>query len=392
MENYTRAAELAKGHDIVRILEMTKDLKDAHLVLNLSKIDEAYTELERSMPNARIFFAMKACPVDAVLGLVVSRGGNLDVASRPEIEQALRLGIPGSKMSYGNTIKHSEDIAFAYANDIRLFTTDAIADVRKLAMHAPGSRVNFRIILDGEGADWPLSRKFGAHLDMVEHLAVLARDHGLIPYGVSFHVGSQQRFIGQWDIALTLVRALFDALKKQDIELKCVNVGGGFPAQYLRPTQSTAYYGNAVMGYIQKHFGDMQDLDIIVEPGRSLTADAGIVAAKVVLFSQKRIDGNEWWLFLNTGRFHGLAETEGESIKYPLYFPGHDVDPEHLLEAIIAGHTCDSADILYQKHLYSVPPGLKEDDPVLFFGTGAYTMSYSSVGFNGFPPLQLILI
>ncbi len=392
MENRKRAKDLSLKLDFERMVAFARDHETPCLIVDLKKVDEAYTNLENSMPTAKIFFAMKACPLDEVLQLVANRGGCFDAASRFEMLQLFNLGVPGSKISYGNTIKKEADIAFAYKNGVRIFTTDSKSDIEKLARRAPGSKVNFRILTEGAGADWPLSKKFGSHPDMAYNLAIYAKELGLDPYGIAFHVGSQQRDIGQWDTAISQAKYLFDALEEVGIILRCINIGGGFPAQYIKPTRSTLEYGTEVTKYLFEDFKN-REIDIIVEPGRSLTADAGIIAAEVVMISRKSSFDDVRWLFLDIGKFSGLPETQDESIKYPIIFPERIRDEEDGYgEVIIAGNTCDSADILYEDYRYLAPMSLEEGDLVYLLTTGAYTSSYSAIGFNGFPPLRSFVL
>ena len=83
----------------------------------------------------------------------------------------------------------------------------------------------------GETAEWPLSRKFGCHPDMAIELLIQARELGLVPYGISFHVGSQQKDVAAWDDALAKVKYMFDWMKNEEgIKLQMINLGGGFQA------------------------------------------------------------------------------------------------------------------------------------------------------------------
>ncbi|OGZ12637.1 MAG: ornithine decarboxylase [Candidatus Lloydbacteria bacterium RIFCSPLOWO2_01_FULL_50_20] len=385
MGNKSRPSELITPDELARIIAFTKDKETPCLVIDLKKVAEKYDELVRVMSGAKIYYAVKANPLDEVIKLFRDRGAYFDVASRFEIDQLLGLDVPPERMSYGNTIKKEVDIIYAYRKGIRLYTTDSRSDIEKLSRSAPGAKVNFRLLLDGSGADWPLSKKFGAHPDMVYKLVKFAKKSGLMPYGISFHVGSQQRDIGQWDNAIALVRYLFDALKNDGIRLNAINLGGGFPAQYLKPTDSVLSYADSIIGYLREDFPD-GGLDIIVEPGRSLVADAGIIVTEVVLISKKSERNRMRWIYLDVGKFNGLIETIGEAIKYPIVFAGRD-GKEEWSEVVLAGPTCDSADILYEDYKYKVPNNLKEGERVYILTAGAYTMSYSSVGFNGFPPI-----
>ena len=87
-----------------------------------------------------------------------------------------REGIAPQRISFGNTIKKESDIARAHKHGVGLFAFDSHAEVEKLARAAPGARVFCRIFMTGEGADWPLSRKFGCDIDMARDLLVRARE------------------------------------------------------------------------------------------------------------------------------------------------------------------------------------------------------------------------
>lgn len=127
------------------------------------------------------------------------KGASFDIASVYELDKVMGLGVTGDRISYGNTIKKAKNIRTFYERGVRLYATDSEADLRNIAKAAPGSKVYVRILTEGTlTADWPLSRKFGCQTDMAMDLLILARDLGLVPYGVSFHVGSQQREIGAW--------------------------------------------------------------------------------------------------------------------------------------------------------------------------------------------------
>src|SRR6202020_3628848 len=100
------------------------------------------------------------------LSLLASLGSCFDTASIPEIEMALAAGAAPDRISFGNTIKKERDIARAFELDVRLFAVDCEAEVEKIARAAPGAKVFCRILCDGAGAEWPLSRKFGCAPEM----------------------------------------------------------------------------------------------------------------------------------------------------------------------------------------------------------------------------------
>src|ERR1700677_1388436 len=131
------------------------------LVVDLDVVRDNYKTFAKALPDSKVFYAVKANPAPELLSILVSLGSCFDTASVAEIEMVLAAGATADRISYGNTIKKERDIARAYALGVRLFAVDCKPEVEKIARVAPGSRVFCRILCDGEGAEWPLSRKFG---------------------------------------------------------------------------------------------------------------------------------------------------------------------------------------------------------------------------------------
>jgi ornithine decarboxylase len=354
------------------------------LVVDLEVIRENYTNFAKALPDTKVFYAVKANPAPEVLSLLASLGSSFDTASVAEIEMVLAAGASADRISYGNTIKKERDIARAYALGVRLFAVDCNPEVEKVARAAPGSRVFCRILSDCVGAEWPLSRKFGCEPGMAANVLDHARSLGLEAYGVSFHVGSQQRNQHAWDRALAQAAAVFKECGERGINLSMVNLGGGFPTKYLKNVPTVKTYGNAIFKALRKHFGNRIP-ETIIEPGRGMVGNAGVIETEVVLVSKKSDEDDVRWVYLDIGKFGGLAETMDESIRYPIKTPrdGSDMGP-----CVLAGPTCDSADVLYEKQPYPLPISLEIGDRLLIEGTGAYTATYSSVAFNGFEPLK----
>ncbi|HEX3218297.1 MAG TPA: type III PLP-dependent enzyme [Aestuariivirgaceae bacterium] len=358
------------------------------LVLDLDVVRNNYLALARALPDTRVFYAVKANPAPEVLNLLTALGSCFDVASIGEVEMVLKTGAGPERISYGNTIKKERDIARAYELGVRLFAVDSMAEVDKVARAAPGSRVFCRILCDGQGADWPLSRKFGCAPELAPDILEHAKRNRLHAYGVSFHVGSQQMNPDAWDAALAASAEIFRICAERGIVLGMVNLGGGFPARYLKKVPTVERFGAAIFRALSKHFGNRLP-ETIIEPGRGLVGSAGVIEAEVVLISRKSADEEVRWVYLDIGKFGGLAETMEEAIRYPIRTPR---DGDRKSPCIIAGPTCDSADVLYEKQPYALPVSLEIGDKVLIEGTGAYTATYSTVAFNGFPPLRSYVI
>jgi ornithine decarboxylase len=364
-----------------------KNKETPFLVMDLKIVKKNYTRLQHAMPYAKIYYAVKANPATEIISLLADLGSNFDIASINELDQIMEAGVPPERISFGNTIKKQKDIDYAFQKGLRLFACDSKEELKKIAASAPGSKVFFRLLTEGSGADWPLSKKFGCHPSMIYNLVIMARDMNLVPYGISFHVGSQQRDIGQWDNAISQCKYLFTTLKEEKIYLKNINLGGGLPSRYRVKTQGLKKYAMEITRFLKEDFGDKMP-EISIEPGRSLVADAGIIVSEIILISKKSASDMFKWIYLDIGKFNGLIETLDESIQYPIFSERQGKRKE----VILAGPTCDSMDILYENFKYKLPENLRIGDRLYINSAGAYTRSYSSVEFNGFPPLKMYIL
>ncbi len=353
------------------------------LVLDVDRVEENFRAIGSALPLARIYYAVKANPAAPILERLVGLGSAFDAASIEEVSLCLDAGAAPAAISFGNTIKKVSAIQRAFAAGVSMFAFDSIEELEKLARHAPGARVYCRLLVENKGADWPLSRKFGTTVESARDLMIRAGQMGMDPYGLSFHVGSQQMDTAAYEVAIGQVGMLFTDLRDAGVNLRMVNLGGGFPVRYRDEVPTVDRFANAIMHAMTQHFGN--DLpEILIEPGRSMVGDAGVIRSEVVLVS-RRVPGDPTrWVYLDIGRFGGLAETEGESIKYR-FATAHD--GEQTGPVCIAGPTCDGADILYERANYRLPLDLKSGEVVDILSTGAYTTTYASQKFNGFAPL-----
>jgi ornithine decarboxylase len=353
------------------------------VIVDLATVRQQYHELRALLPNARIYYAVKANPAAPVIAALVPLDIGFDLASIGEIDRCRALGIGADRFCFGNTVKREGDIAWAHALGIDLFAFDSIAELEKLGRAAPGARVFCRLSVHGRGAEWPLTRKFGCSPRLAVELLVRAKALGLRPAGVSFHVGSQQTDPGQWAAAIGHAGSIFHACERHGVSLELLNVGGGLPAHYRTPIPPLATYVDVITSAISRHFGGSQP-QLMIEPGRYMVGDAGILRSRVLLIARHGNHDRRRWVYLDAGRYNGLAETQGESIRYPIRTPYDSGASEPV---VLAGPTCDSTDIIYDRANYALPLDLAIGETVDFLSAGAYTASYASVEFNGFAPL-----
>jgi ornithine decarboxylase len=175
---------------------------------------------------------------------------------------------------------------------------------------------------------------------------------------------------------------VFAELRAAGLNPWLLDLGGGFPAPLDKTCPPPEAYGVAIERHLSTAFGDQRPTTI-AEPGRGITADAGVLVSSVIGVVHR---GGTRWVFLDAGVFTGLVETLDEAIRYPLTT---DV-PGPTAPAVLCGPTCDSTDILYEQSMVELPLALAEGDQVRFHCAGAYTSTYSTVGFNGFAPLTTV--
>ena len=330
-----------------------------------------------------------ASPVTELLGAHVSTAGGPPTAWQRGVDiGATAIQIFTKTPNQWKEPVISDEIAAAFNLGVTLFAVDCEAEVDKIARAAPGARVICRIHCDGTGAEWPLSRKFGCESEFAADILERAHKQGLVAHGLSFHVGSQQHNVEAWDRALASAAAVFRECGERGLTLTMVNLGGGFPTKYLKNVPTVKAYGSSIFRALRRHFGNRIP-ETIIEPGRGMVGNAGVIEAEVVLIATRSPEDETRWVYLDIGKFHGLAETIGESIRYPIRTRR---DRDESGPCIVAGPTCDSVDVLYEKTPYPLPVTLAIGDKVLIEATGAYTSTYSSVGFNGYPPLKSYVI
>src|SRR5689334_19952400 len=356
-----------------------------YLDLDVRAAVTRYRRIAACLPGTAVHYAVKANPEPALLAALVAAGGRFDVASPAEVVAVLEAGAAAGDLVYSNPVKRRQDISFAARLGVRLFVVDSIEETQKVASAAPGSALLCRIGTSGAGSDWSLSRKYGCTPDQAVHILRAAASVGLDAAGVSFHVGSQQRDPCAWDAPVAASARVFATLRAVGLAPWLLDLGGGLPAHLEGGCPPLASYGAAIETSLRRHFGPDRP-HTLVEPGRAVVGDAGTLVTSVVAVLWR---GDTRWVFLDAGVFTGLVETLDEAIRYRLTTTadGGPAGP-----CVLAGPTCDSADVLYEQVPVQLPLTLAEGDVVRLHATGAYTSCYSTVGFNGFAPLATRLV
>lgn len=363
------------------------DVPTPFLACDLGTVRDRVTRLRAALPGAGIHYALKCNPSAEIVMALLREGVSFEVASGGELQHLLDLGVAGRDVLYSNTIKPASHIEAAVRAGVWRFAFDSENELHKIAAHAPGASVYVRLRVDDSTSRFPLSRKFGAEAQTARALMLLARDLGLVPYGITFHVGSQCLLPSAWRSALAGAGRLMSRLAEDGVVLEMLDLGGGLPARYIDPVPDIAQYGaciTAALGDVLPYLPDT----LAIEPGRYLVAESSVMVS-TVLGREER--AGEEWLYLDVGVYNGLMETQQtlNEWEYPLWTsrPDHASAPHTLFT--VAGPSCDSADTMF---LATPLPGtIGIGDKVMIGTAGAYTLSYAS-SFNGFaPPTPIFL-
>ena len=364
------------------------------IIYNLNKITYQSELFFKYFPNIEPFYAVKANPAPQIIKTLKKQTKIcFDVASINEIKLCLSMGIPPHKLSYANICKKTTEIEEAYNLGVRLFVFDSEEELKKIAQYAPNSNIMCRIMtqpdINSQSA-WSLGEKFGCSYDMAYSLLNKAKKLNLIPYGIAFHVGSQTLAEKSWEKVLQKTSLLWKKLLDSGTELKMLNMGGGLPVKYLDSQNlDIKKMADKINESLNKYFKKFNPR-IIMEPGRFLVAESAILLTEVILTSKKEETQNIKWAYLDMGRYNGLIETVGDSIKFFIK-PLSNFDKK-VIEYKLAGNTCDSFDTWYQHTLYELPKTLKCGDILAVYPAGAYVGSCGSKGFNGFDnPTEIFL-
>ena len=275
--------------------DVAMEARQPEVAVDLELVEARYNTLAAAFRGADIFYAIKANPAPEILDRVAALGGCFDCASIGEIELVLSRGVSPNRISFGNTIKKERVIHQAFEYGVRLFAFDSMAELEKLERSAPGASLFCRILAENDSADWPLSRKFGCSVAMAGDLLIEADRRGMDAYGVSFHVGSQQKNPRAWAQALGDVGRLMARLDAAGVGLRMINLGGGMPATYDNSAETDLLeYGAVVLAAVREQFGT-RPLDLIIEPGRGLVGDAGVIrGVRAGRWRATRSHGDRW--------------------------------------------------------------------------------------------------
>jgi ornithine decarboxylase len=334
--------------------------------------------------NTEICYSMKANAERDVLKILSQEGASFEVASRYELALLKKLNVMPNRIIYGSSVKAGEDIKQFAKYGVKRYAADSEQELFKIAKFAPESLIYIRMLTDGEtDSVFHMSEKFGVSSAETLNLLKKAVKLGLHPYGISFNVGSQARNERAWANGIMKVAEIMKYLERDNIKIKMINIGGGFPHKYKNQHKIPT------LSEITKHVRQAckalpYQVKIIAEPGRGIVADTYML---VVGITEKIVRPNGHWIHVNAGVYNALLEAMAYqgSIQYniePLTSRSKKLD-----SFIVTGPACDDLDIIDKNVM--LPADLKIGDKLVVHDTGAYTFTLST-SFNGFPTPETI--
>lgn len=343
------------------------------MITDLGVIRDHCQNFKQLMPKIELAYAMKAYPDDQVLQVVSEQAAGFDAASIGEIDKLLNLGVSADRIAFNNPVKSQQNIDEAVEKGVNKFTFQSKQELDKLAKSGKALQVLVRVKMDDSHSVVPLSTKFGCAEDEVVELLSYAKQLGLNPTGITFHVGSQQTGLLEWTNAITKSIQIIRQAQRAGIECDTINMGGGFPAQYH--ANETTF--KQVAEQVNKAIEGADDIKFIAEPGRYLAAESSVIVTSVI---GKEERGGKTWLFLDTGIFQAFS---GALRFKPFPYPPFCLDKpsENVQSYVLTGPTCDSQDVFPDE--MQLPANVEVGDKICFPNSGAYTIVYGS-DFNGF--------
>lgn len=347
------------------------------LVLSLEQIEKNYRLLRTHLPRVKVFYAIKANPHRRILELMRDLGSNFDVASDGEIMELSSLGIDGSRMIYANPMKTVNGLRACRNAGVGKMTFDSAGEIDKMARECPGATVLLRIRIDNSSAHVDLNKKFGAAREQALDLLLKARDAGLDAAGIAFHVGSQTTSADPYLYALDIAREIFEEAAAAGMQLRIMDIGGGFPI----PEPKVRFNLQEMLNQINARLDeDFPGVEIWAEPGRFICGTAVNLITSVIGVTER---GGQPWYFLDEGLYGTFSGVLFDQWDFKLisFKEGEQV------AATFAGPSCDSLDIMFRGKM---TVRQEEGDLILVPICGAYT-SASATTFNGFSKANFVV-
>ena len=350
--------------------------------------DEAFAGTDH-----QICYAMKANSNQAVIKTLTNLGAGVDVVSEGELRRAVALGVPGRKIVFSGVGKTAREMSYALRQGIACFNVESEPELELLSEVAKrlGTRavVSIRVNPDVDArthakiSTGKSENKFGIpYLKAEQVYAHAATLEGLEIAGVDMHIGSQITELEPYEQAYALMAELVVTLRQQGHNIRHVDLGGGLGVPY-RGTNDIPPLPSEYADMVKRTLGDL-DCMLVMEPGRMIAGNAGILVTRVIYVKQG--DGRN---------FVVTDAAMNDLIRPTLYDAFHEMQPvrepaedAEIITADVVGPVCETGDYLAQQRDL---PVLEAGDLIAVLTTGAYGAVQSGT-YNTRPLVPEVLV
>jgi diaminopimelate decarboxylase len=361
----------------VKLADIAAEYGTPAYIYSKKSILERFSQYTKGLEplNHLVCYAVKANSNLAILNLLAKQGSGFDVVSGGELARVLTAGATANKVVFSGVGKTTSEITQAIKAGIYCFNVESIPELQRineiactLNTRAP---VSLRVNPNIDAKTHPYistgltGHKFGiAYTDIIATYQLAQSLEGLKIIGISCHIGSQLEEISPFVEAIECVLKLVEQLASNNIELEFIDIGGGLGVSYANQhIPSIADYTQAISAALAT-----SKLKLIIEPGRSLVAAAGVLVTKV-----------EYLKPTATKNFAIVDAAMNDLMRPCLYQAQHQIlplvahdNPQETYD--IVGPVCESSDVLAK----DVKLDIKEDDLLAILHSGAYGLSMSS--------------
>lgn len=375
----------------VRVTEIARAVGTPFYLYSAATFRRHFTAYQKAFEHRRhlICYAVKSNSNLAVLNLLADLGAGADIVSVGELFRALRAGIPARRIVYSGVGKTGEEIAAGLDAGILLFNVESIEEMEAISAVASemgtAARISFRVNPDVDPGTHPyistgLSKnKFGISMDQAPDAYTRAMaDSALEVVGIDCHIGSQLTDITPFSDAFQRVKALVEKLEESGIALKYIDIGGGLGIPYNDETPPLpAEYAGPVIDAMEG-----MPHTVIVEPGRSISGNAGILVTRVLYTKTTPLK-----------QFYVVDAAMNDLARPSLYKAFHEILPVEKMDrdaatVDVVGPICETGDFLARDRSVQT---LEQGELLAVMSAGAYGFSMSS-NYNSRPRVAEVMV
>jgi ornithine decarboxylase len=366
---------------VLRELFFRKNLDTPLLVLSRSEVGRNYDALKKALPRVSIHYAVKPNNHPAIINEVYRKGGNFDVCSAGEIETVLKTDINPATLVHSHPIKSLDEFDYAVGRGIDIFVVDNAEEIKKFRRYRNKKLkvlIRFRVNTNTT-AVVNLQYKFGCTVEEVLPLARMIEETGHEFYGLCFHIGSQCIYAENYVTAIKAAHELIHNLDLAGFNTRLLDIGGGFPVEYVQPIPSIEEFCEPIRKALDQHI--RPGIKVISEPGRFIAATPVVLICSII---GKSVRDGKVWYYLDDGLYSTFSGILYDHCQYPVIT--HREGKKRL--SVLAGPTCDSFDVMYDGLM---TPEHEVGDRIMFTATGAYC-SVSGSNFNALKRPEYLVV